>query len=259
MEGQYYSKGIKKSKRTKENVKMTKDNKEVKGQEETKNNWIDNIEFSQDDLREAKETIESTPKVDIDAIMDPERARIPSIEDLQQFPPFAPGLDSLKKEMIVQAPLATSKDFTPAKCPLCDNGLDQHEVDGTYIYTCSECPSINIEFYGDKDYYNLGKHLGIVAEPAFKGIVEEATAFDVFNAIKALEKKELHFESAVKQLLNNSLGDWKQQAEDSNDEAVQLVYREYKNVKGQSEQLLRTKVQIDTPVGRDAGWVKRLS
>ncbi len=49
------------------------------------------------------------------------------------------------------------------KCPICLEGEMKYTQQGnTHIWSCVECPTIVIEYYGSEDYDNLGKYLGEV-------------------------------------------------------------------------------------------------
>ena len=47
------------------------------------------------------------------------------------------------------------------KCPLCGIKVEYMMANGTHTWSCPDCPFVAMEFYGDNDWYNLGKKLKV--------------------------------------------------------------------------------------------------
>ena len=44
-------------------------------------------------------------------------------------------------------------------CNMCDSEMEHIEHNGTHIWTCSECPNVQIEYYNNDDLKNLKEYL----------------------------------------------------------------------------------------------------
>jgi len=49
--------------------------------------------------------------------------------------------------------------MTKTKCPMCAGDLKHTELNGTQIWSCSDCPIVMFEFYDNKDTEKMGNYL----------------------------------------------------------------------------------------------------